>query len=134
MKRKVNPSGWNAMSTSRNMSNATKVVTANALGIYLEICQIDNKYVVKTWDGRTIGVFADMKTAETIAKNYKTSLMPTSSITDIRYIPDPALAPPKPKKRTKAVMKKVEPEEQDFIPIAEDDGVVVDHPENIIIF
>jgi hypothetical protein len=132
--RKVNPRGWNATSaTARNMSNATKVATTNALGIYLEICQIDNKYVVKTWDGRTLGVFSDIKQAELIAKSFKTNLMPTSAITDIRYIPDPALLPT-PKKRTKAVMKPVEPEEQDFIPIEEDNGIVVDHPEDIVIF
>jgi len=92
-------------------------------------------YEVYTWENKFIGRFSSAKEAEVCARNYKTPLMPTSSIKDIRFVPDPKTAPPKPKKHEKAVMTPVAPSTgKEFIPIQEEDEIVVPHPDDVIVF
>lgn len=106
----------------------------NALNLFLEIHQKGAQYEVKKWDGATIGYFNDANTAQIFAKNYRTTLMPTQSITDIRFIPDPAVNTPTPHRRDKAVMTPVKIKNSDFVPIDEENEIVVSHPDNIITF
>lgn len=108
----------------------------NSLGIYLEIRQLNGTFEIHTWDGRKLGAFINSKHAETFARNYRTPLMPTSAIQDIRFIPDPKLVPPKPKKHEKVVMEpiSIKQTEIDFIPIKEDEEIVVAHPDDIVVF
>jgi len=124
--RRANPQ-WNP--TIKNTSNFT-----NALGVYLEIRQIGKTYDVYLWDGRQIGTFLDSKSAEICARGFRSPLMPTQSIQDIRFVPDPKLAPAKPKKHEKVIMTPITIIEPEFTPIQEDEVVVVEHPEDIITF
>lgn len=128
-KRTANPY-WHNQFNSGNVAN----VTTNALNIYLEIVQLDNQFTVKTWDGRTLGVFDSAKDAETFARTWRSSLSPIKAIEDIRFVPDPKLAPPKPRKHVRVDMEPIPVTGNEFVPIIEDEEVVVEHPADVITF
>lgn len=132
--RKANPNWHGKITPKVQKSGWTFAPKPNALNIYLEIIQNGRIFEVKTWDDRTIGVFSNIKEAETCASNFRTPLMPTSKITDIRFVPDPNFVAPKPKKHEKVVMEPMVTPVLEFIPIQEDEEVVVEHPSDIVVF
>lgn len=127
-----------AISPLNSMLHRTQLAlnnsTPDALNLYLEIHQKGAKYEVKKWDGTTIGHFDNAQAAQIFAKNYYSVLSPTKPITDIRFIADPAVNPPRPSRRDKAVMNPVKIKNADFVPIDEDNEIVVTHPDDIITF
>lgn len=133
--RKANPN-WHGKFTPKVQKKGwTYASKPNALNIYLEIIQNGGNFEVKTWDNRIIGVFSNIKEAETCASNFRTPLMPTSKITDIRFIPDPHSVAPKPRKHEKVVMEPITAPVLEFVPIQEDEEEkVVEHPDDIVVF
>ena len=134
--RKINPNWHGNLNKNPGLKNKGWLFSPapNALGIYLEIIQNNTSFEVKTWDCRTIGVFSNVKDATSCAESFRTPLMPTSKIQDIRFIPDSKLIAPKPKKHEKVVMKPIETPVSEFVPIEEEDEKVVEHPDDIIVF
>ncbi len=132
--RKFNPNWHGKLSSKHNNNGGMHAPVPNALGIYLEIVQKNNSFEVKTWDGRVIGVFFNIKDALNCAESFRTPLMPTSRIDDIRYIVDSKLVAPKPKKHEKIVMKPIEVPANEFTPIEEESEAVVEHPGDIFVF
>lgn len=129
--RRVNPK-WNSLNHNTNFSNNV----TNALGIFIEIRMKAHQYQLYIWDGayREIGVFSTMQDAESFAKAYRSHLMPTQRIEDIRFVPDKKITPPKPKKQEKAIMTPVPICGNNFSSIDESDGIEVEHPKDIITF
>lgn len=133
--RKANPNWHGKFASKTPKKDWTFDSKPNALSIYLEIVQNGGCYEVKTWDNRTIGTFTNLKNAEICASNFRTPLMPTSKITDIRFVPDPDSVAPKPRKHEKVVMEPITAPVLEFVPIQEDEEEkVVEHPDDIVVF
>jgi hypothetical protein len=112
-----------------------KVATQSPLGIYLHIKQIDaDLYEVYDRFDKMLARFTSLDAAQQFCAAYRSKLMPTQPISDIRITLNPKFVPPMPYNRTEAEMNPVKLTDGDFVPVDEKQGTVVEHPEDIIVF
>jgi len=112
-----------------------KATSQNAqLGIYLEIVQGEDFYEIRENTKGAIAQFKSLDEAQKFCEVYRSRLMPTQKIKDVRILLNSKFAPPMPFNRSEAEMNPIKITDGNFVPVDEKQNVVVEHPDDLITF